>query len=160
MKKTTKFSTLLFLCVSASIMNAQDKQNTSSYIRPSLSPIEVTYGKGSLIKPNEIKFSGAVDITKLKNQSLEIGAVSTGTNNQFDTSGVSTFDKKVMASTFNFALDLIETNLYPKGGDKMDFFKKGIATYDLNYKLRNILIDYLKETPTKPILKDQRILIE
>ena len=26
-----------------------------------------------------------------------------------------------MASTFNFALDLIETNLYPKGGDKMDF---------------------------------------
>ena len=121
MKKTTKFSTLLFLCVSASIMNAQDKQNTSSYIRPSLSPIEVTYGKGSLIKPNEIKFSGAVDITKLKNQSLEIGAVSTGTNNQFDTSGVSTFDKKVMASTFNFALDLIETNLYPKGGDKMDF---------------------------------------
>ena len=121
MKKTTKFSTLLFLCVSASIMNAQDKQNTSSYIRPSLSPIEVTYGKGSLIKPNEIKFSGAVDITKLKNQSLEIGAVSTGTNSQFDTSGVSTFDKKVMASTFNFALDLIETNLYPKGGDKMDF---------------------------------------
>ena len=121
MKKTTKFSTLLFLCVSASIMNAQDKQNTSSYIRPSLSPIEVTYGKGSLIKPNEIKFSGAVDITKLKNQSLEIGAVSTGTNNQFDTSGVRTFDKKVMASTFNFALDLIETNLYPKGGDKMDF---------------------------------------
>jgi hypothetical protein len=102
-------------------MNAQDKQNTSSYIRPSLSPIEVTYGKGSLIKPNEIKFSGAVDITKLKNQSLEIGAVSTGTNSQFDTSGVSTFDKKVMASTFNFALDLIETNLYPKGGDKMDF---------------------------------------
>ena len=121
MKKTTKFSTLLFLCVSASIMNAQDKQNTSSYIRPSLSPIEVTYGKGSLIKPNEIKFSGAVDITKLKNQSLEIGAVSTGTNSQFDTSGVRTFDKKVMASTFNFALDLIETNLYPKGGDKMDF---------------------------------------
>ncbi len=121
MKKNTKFSTLLFLCVSASIMNAQDKQNTSSYIRPSLSPIEVTYGKGSLIKPNEIKFSGAVDITKLKNQSLEIGAVSTGTNSQFDTSGVRTFDKKVMASTFNFALDLIETNLYPKGGDKMDF---------------------------------------
>ena len=121
MKKATKFSTILFLCVSASIMNAQDKQNTSSYIRPSLSPIEVTYGKGSLIKPNEIKFSGAVDITKLKNQSLEIGAVSTGTNSQFDTSGVRTFDKKVMASTFNFALDLIETNLYPKGGDKMDF---------------------------------------
>jgi hypothetical protein len=26
-----------------------------------------------------------------------------------------------MAYTFNFALDLIETNLYPKGGDKMDF---------------------------------------
>ncbi len=55
---------------------------------------------------------------------------------------------------------VITSDYLSNGGDKMDFFKKGIATYDLNYKLRNILIDYLKETPTIPILKDQRILIE
>jgi 2',3'-cyclic-nucleotide 2'-phosphodiesterase (5'-nucleotidase family) len=30
------------------------------------------------------------------------------------------------------------------GGDNMLFFKKSVATYDLNYKLRNIIIDYFK----------------
>ena len=55
---------------------------------------------------------------------------------------------------------VITSDYLSNGGDKMDFFKKGIATYDLNYKLRNILIDYLKETDTIPILKDKRILIE
>jgi len=55
---------------------------------------------------------------------------------------------------------VITSDYLSNGGDKMDFFKKGTATYDLNYKLRNILIDYLKETDTIPILKDKRILIE
>lgn len=55
---------------------------------------------------------------------------------------------------------IITSDYLSNGGDKMDFFKKGKATYDLNYKLRNILIDYLKETDTIPILKDKRILIE
>ena len=55
---------------------------------------------------------------------------------------------------------VITSDYLSNGGDKMDFFKKGITTYDLNYKLRNILIDYLKETDTIPILKDKRILIE
>jgi 2',3'-cyclic-nucleotide 2'-phosphodiesterase (5'-nucleotidase family) len=34
------------------------------------------------------------------------------------------------------------------GGDKMDFFKRGTATYDMDYKLRNIFIDYFKDTDT------------
>ncbi len=55
---------------------------------------------------------------------------------------------------------VVTSDYLSNGGDRMDFFKKGIATYDLNYKLRNILIDYLKETPNLPILKDKRILIE
>jgi 2',3'-cyclic-nucleotide 2'-phosphodiesterase (5'-nucleotidase family) len=55
---------------------------------------------------------------------------------------------------------VITSDYLSNGGDKMDFFKKGTATFDLNYKLRNILIDYLKETDTIPILKDKRILIE
>lgn len=55
---------------------------------------------------------------------------------------------------------VVTSDYLSNGGDRMDFFKKGIATYDLNYKLRNILIDYLKETPNIPIYKDQRILIE
>lgn len=34
------------------------------------------------------------------------------------------------------------------GGDRMDFFKKATATYDLDYKLRNVLIDYFKDADT------------
>jgi 2',3'-cyclic-nucleotide 2'-phosphodiesterase (5'-nucleotidase family) len=61
----------------------------------------------------------------------------------------------------NEALYYVITSDYlSNGGDRMDFFKKGKATYDLNYKLRNILIDYFKETDTIPILKDQRIVEE
>jgi 2',3'-cyclic-nucleotide 2'-phosphodiesterase (5'-nucleotidase family) len=44
------------------------------------------------------------------------------------------------------------------GGDKMDFFKKGIATYDLDYKLRNLFIDYFKEVDTLPIIRTERII--
>ena len=52
----------------------------------------------------------------------------------------------------------VATNDYlANGGDNMNFFKKGIQRYDLDYKLRNILIDYFKETDTIPVLKDVRI---
>lgn len=46
------------------------------------------------------------------------------------------------------------------GGDSMDFFKKGLATYDIDYKLRNIFIDYFKEVDTIPIIKSERIIME
>jgi hypothetical protein len=42
----------------------------------------------------------------------------------------------------------------------MNFFKKGIQKYDLEYKLRNILIDYFKEVDTIPVIKDIRITEE
>ena len=55
----------------------------------------------------------------------------------------------------------VGTNDYlANGGDSMNFFKKGTATYDLNYKLRNILIDYFKETDTIRSTQDNRITIE
>ena len=43
------------------------------------------------------------------------------------------------------------------GNDKMLFFKKGIQKYDLDYKLRNIIIDYFKENKTIVANKDIRI---
>ena len=46
------------------------------------------------------------------------------------------------------------------GGDNMNFFKKATAKYDLDYKLRNVLIDYFKETDTIPLIVDQRIIVE
>ncbi len=46
------------------------------------------------------------------------------------------------------------------GGDNMIFFKKGVAKYDLDYKLRNVLIDYFKEVDTIPVITDKRIFVE
>jgi len=44
------------------------------------------------------------------------------------------------------------------GGDSMDFFKKGVKTYDLDYKLRNLFIDYFKEIDTIPVIRTERII--
>jgi len=43
------------------------------------------------------------------------------------------------------------------GNDNMLFFKKGLQKYDLEYKLRNIIIDYFKENKTIVANKDIRI---
>ena len=46
------------------------------------------------------------------------------------------------------------------GGDNMNFFKKATATYDMNYKLRDVFIDYFKKVDTLPVSKTDRIFIE
>ncbi|ESU26459.1 5'-nucleotidase/2',3'-cyclic phosphodiesterase-like hydrolase [Flavobacterium limnosediminis JC2902] len=46
------------------------------------------------------------------------------------------------------------------GGDNMNFFKKTEKTYDMEYKLRNVLIDYFKKTDTIPVIKTSRIILE
>ncbi len=53
----------------------------------------------------------------------------------------------------------VGTNDYlANGGDNMTFFAKGTARHDLDYKLRNMLIDYFRQTDTIPVLTDQRII--
>jgi 2',3'-cyclic-nucleotide 2'-phosphodiesterase (5'-nucleotidase family) len=55
----------------------------------------------------------------------------------------------------------VGTNDYlANGGDNMNFFKKGVQKFDLEYKLRNILIDYFKEVDTIPVINDVRITVE
>ncbi|MFV8341918.1 5'-nucleotidase C-terminal domain-containing protein [Flavobacterium sp. XS2P39] len=55
----------------------------------------------------------------------------------------------------------VGTNDYlSNGGDNMNFFKKGIQKYVLDYKLRNILIDYFKEVDTIAVVNDIRITVE
>lgn len=55
----------------------------------------------------------------------------------------------------------VATNDYLyNGGDSMNFFKKGTAVYDLDYKLRNVWIDYFKEVDTIPTPKNDRIIVE
>lgn len=46
------------------------------------------------------------------------------------------------------------------GGDSMNFFKKGIKSYDMDYKLRNLLIDYFKKVDTIPVITSERIILE
>ncbi|MGO4773541.1 5'-nucleotidase C-terminal domain-containing protein [Flavobacterium sp. W22_SRS_FK3] len=58
----------------------------------------------------------------------------------------------------NNTIYYVATNDYlANGGDSMNFFLKAVQKYDLNYKLRNVLIDYFKEVDTIPITKDIRI---
>ncbi len=55
----------------------------------------------------------------------------------------------------------VATNDYlANGGDSMNFFKKGVQKYDLNYKLRDILIDYFKSVNPIPVPKDIRVTQE
>lgn len=46
------------------------------------------------------------------------------------------------------------------GGDHMNFFKDPINLYSLNYKIRDAIIDYLKETDTIKATLNDRIIIE
>ena len=54
---------------------------------------------------------------------------------------------------------VVTSDYLSNGGDNMNFFKKGTAKFDLDYKLRNILIDYFKEVDTLKINKDIRIKV-
>lgn len=46
------------------------------------------------------------------------------------------------------------------GGDSMLFFKKSSIKYDLDYKLRNLFIDYFKKVDTIPNITTQHIITE
>lgn len=55
---------------------------------------------------------------------------------------------------------VVTSDYLANGGDNMVFFKKGLEKFDLNYKLRNIIIDYLKEVDTIEVKTDSRITKE
>jgi 2',3'-cyclic-nucleotide 2'-phosphodiesterase (5'-nucleotidase family) len=55
---------------------------------------------------------------------------------------------------------VVTSDYLANGGDNMTFFKEAVKKYDLDYKLRNVLIDYFTETDTIPVIRDQRILLE
>ena len=53
----------------------------------------------------------------------------------------------------------VATNDYLyNGGDRMDFLKKSDTLYDMNYKIRNILIDYFTKYDTLSPKKDLRFI--
>lgn len=46
------------------------------------------------------------------------------------------------------------------GGDNMLFLKRSTIKYDLDYKLRNLFIDYFKSVDTLPNITTQHIILE
>jgi 2',3'-cyclic-nucleotide 2'-phosphodiesterase (5'-nucleotidase family) len=55
---------------------------------------------------------------------------------------------------------VVTSDYLSNGGDNMNFFKKGIQLFDLNYKLRNVLIDYLKDIDTISVGSEIKITKE
>lgn len=55
---------------------------------------------------------------------------------------------------------VVTSDYLSNGGDNMIFFKKGISRTDIDYKLRNIIIDYFKDVDTLRINTDLRITKE
>lgn len=55
---------------------------------------------------------------------------------------------------------VVTSDYLSNGGDNMDFFIQNVERHDLNYKLRNIMIDYFKDVDTLVINKDIRITKE
>ena len=60
----------------------------------------------------------------------------------------------------NSYYNVVTSDYLVNGGDNMTFFSKATAKYDLDYKLRNIIIDYFTEVDTIPVINDQRIIVE
>jgi 2',3'-cyclic-nucleotide 2'-phosphodiesterase (5'-nucleotidase family) len=46
------------------------------------------------------------------------------------------------------------------GGDNMTFFKESTIKYDMEYKLRNMMIDYFKKVDTIPNITTEKIILE
>lgn len=55
---------------------------------------------------------------------------------------------------------VVTSDYLANGGDSMNFFKKGIQKYVLDYKLRNQLIDYFKENALIVAPKNRNIRVE
>jgi 2',3'-cyclic-nucleotide 2'-phosphodiesterase (5'-nucleotidase family) len=52
---------------------------------------------------------------------------------------------------------VVTSDYLSNGGDNMVFFKKGLEKFDLDYKLRNIIIDYFKDVDIIDVKMDVRI---
>jgi hypothetical protein len=46
------------------------------------------------------------------------------------------------------------------GGDNMTFFKESKIKFDIEYKLRNMLIDYFKKVDILPNITTETIILE
>ena len=55
---------------------------------------------------------------------------------------------------------VLSSDYLQTGGDNMNFFKNSISSHNLDYKIRNTIIDYFKENDTIKVALDGRFLRE
>ena len=55
---------------------------------------------------------------------------------------------------------VVTSDYLSNGGDNMSFFAKNEGTFDLDYKIRNVLIDYFRENDTIYASDEKRIIID
>ena len=55
---------------------------------------------------------------------------------------------------------VLTSDYLQNGGDNMNFFKNPVNLYKLDYKVRNAIIDYFKETDTVKVELDERFRVE
>lgn len=76
------------------------------------------------------------------------------------------FSKVISVEINNIPLDenkiyYVATSDYlANGGDSMNFFKNSNLKYDLDYKLRNLFIDYFKKVDTLPNITTKHVITE
>lgn len=155
------------------IFNAREKKNIDicllnhGGIRSSIAKGNITARTAFEIQP----FENTTQVISLKGeQILEIIQYIIKEKKPHPLSGITfTIDKNNVAKNIliqgkSFENDktyyVVTSDYLVNGGDNMIFFKKGVEKYDLDYKLRDIIIDYFKEVDTIPIITDKRINVE
>lgn len=62
---------------------------------------------------------------------------------------------------FNKTYNIATNDYLYNGGDRMDFFKASDTLYDLDYKIRNVLLDYFTKKDTlNPVIDDRFIQLK
>ena len=97
-----------------------------------------------------------INYLKLSKKAHPISGINIVLDNSYNLIEAKINDKEISK---NKIYSVATTDYLLNGGDKMDFFKKSKENTILDYKLRNILIDYFKQIDTLSFQTDNRFTI-
>ena len=97
-----------------------------------------------------------INYLKLSKKAHPISGINIVLDNSYNLIEAKINDKEISK---NKIYSVATTDYLLNGGDKMDFFKKSKENTILDYKLRNILIDYFKQIDTLSFQTDSRFII-
>ena len=97
-----------------------------------------------------------INYLKLSKKAHPVSGINIVLDNSYNLIEAKINDKEISK---NKIYSVATTDYLLNGGDKMDFFKKSKENTILDYKLRNILIDYFKQIDTLSFQTDSRFII-